>query len=224
MTLRKTVIFDLDGTLVDTSRDLIAGANACFEALGLGAVLDAEADAATALRGGRAMLREGLGRADLDWDESTVDREFPNFIRHYEAVIDATSRPFDGAEAAVRRLRHAGYATGICTNKPERLSELLLTRLGLRDLFDSHIGADTLPVRKPDPEPLRQAVLRAGGDPGRAVIIGDTDTDRNTAAAAGIAAVLVTFGPLGESVAELRPEALLHRFEDLGAVVAGLIG
>lgn len=224
MAIRKTVIFDLDGTLVDTSRDLIAGANACFEALGLGAVLDTATDAALALRGGRAMLRLGFGRLGVVWDEAQIDREYPHFLRHYESVIDATSRPYDGAEAAVQALRDAGYATGICTNKPEKLSDMLLTRLGMRDLFDSHVGADTLAVRKPDPEPLRQAVRRAGGDPAHALLVGDTDTDRDTAAAAGMAAVLVTFGPLGHGVAELKPEALLDRYADLGAVVAGLIG
>jgi phosphoglycolate phosphatase len=124
---------------------------------------------------------------------------------------------------AVAALDHAGYRVGICTNKPERLAELLMTRLGVRDAFGSLVGADTLAVRKPDPAPLREAVRRAGGDPARAVLIGDTVTDRETARAAGVASVLVTFGPGGAQVAALEPEAMIGHFDELPEVVARLL-
>ncbi len=155
----RTVIFDLDGTLVDTSRDLIAAANACFADLGLGAPLDAAGDAATAFRGGRAMLRLGFGRSRPGWTEADVDGEYHRFLDFYEAVIDRETRLYPGAVEAVEALLAAGYRTGICTNKPEALSELLLNRLGVRGLFAGHVGADTLPVRKPDPA----AAVRGGG-------------------------------------------------------------
>ena len=220
----RTVIFDLDGTLVDSSADLIASANACFEALGLGLPLDPVADASTAFRGGRAMLRLGFGRVHPDWTEVDVERAFPQLLDFYEAVIDRETRAYPGAVAAVEALLAAGYATGICTNKPERLSEVLLAKLGLRGLFGSLVGADTLSTRKPDPAPLVEAVRRAGGDPARALLVGDTDTDRKAAAAAAMPCILITFGPEGDAVADLQPEALLGAYAELPQVVRGLIG
>lgn len=211
----RTVIFDLDGTLADTSGDLIAAANACFEALGHGAVLDPAADQATAFQGGRAMLRLGFSRVAPERGEDAVAEQFPLLLDHYAAHIDVHTRLYPGAVAAVEALRGAGFATGICTNKPEGLAETLLGRLGVRGLFASLIGADTLPTRKPDPAPLLAAIEGAGGARDRAILIGDTETDRKTARAAGTPCALVTFGPTGRAVAELSPEALLDHFDDL---------
>ena len=219
----KTVIFDLDGTLADTSGDLIAAANYCFRDMGLGDVLDLARDAGIALRGGRMMLSHGLERVML-FDAATVDQYYPVLLDAYAQAIDTHTQLYPGAMDAVEALKAQGYGVGICTNKPEALAELLLTRLGVRDAFASMVGADTLPVRKPDPEPLREAARRAGGDPAHCVLIGDSDTDRNTARAAGVPSVLVTFGPSGEDMAALEPEALLHQFADLPGIVADLIG
>ncbi|MGB0440636.1 MAG: HAD-IA family hydrolase, partial [Paracoccaceae bacterium] len=120
-------------------------------------------------------------------------------------------------------LRRNGFAVGICTNKPEALAEQLLCDLGVRDAFGSLIGADTLPVRKPDPAPLRAAAIRAGGDPARCLLVGDSVTDRDTSTAAGVPSVLVTFSPAGRSVADLMPEALLDDYGDLPAIAARLL-
>ena len=218
-----TVIFDLDGTLADTSGDLIAAANACFRDMGLGDVLRAAEDAGIALRGGRMMLTRGLERMDR-FDPAIVDRYYPFLLEAYAREIDRHTVLYPGAMAAVDRLKTLGYNVGICTNKPEDLADLLLNRLGIRDEFASLVGADTLPVRKPDPEPLRESVRRAGGDPARSVLVGDSDTDRNTARAAGVPSILVTFGPSVDDMAALNPEALLHSFSDLPGVVDQLIG
>jgi len=220
----RTVIFDLDGTLADTSRDLIAAANHCFRHIGHGDVLDPEGDAATAFRGGRAMLRLGFERVWPEFNDADIDAHYPRLLSAYEEDIDRHTRFYPGAEAAVAALRDSGYALGICTNKPERLADLLMARLGARDLFASLIGADTLPHRKPHPAPYRAAVERAGGEIGRSVLIGDTVTDRDTARAAGVPLVLVTFGPAGPGAEALEPDAMLGDFDDLGAVVARLIG
>jgi phosphoglycolate phosphatase len=220
----RTVIFDLDGTLADTSRDLIAAANSCFRAMGLGDVLDPEADAGVAFRGGRAMLAEGLTRANGGADEAVVALHYPRLLDSYEAAIDRETVLYPGAMEAVGALRDAGYAVGICTNKPARLAELLMTRLGVRDAFASLVGADTLPVRKPDPAPYLAAVDRAGGQIGHSVLVGDTETDRETARAAGVPCILVTFGPDGARVADLGPEALIGHFDELPSAVARLIG
>jgi len=219
----RSVIFDLDGTLADTSGDLLAAANSCFRDMGLGDVLVPGADAGIALRGGKAMLRRGLERVG-QYDVAVVERYYPALLEAYGAAIDLHTYLYPGAMEAVEALKTQGYGVGICTNKPEALAEVLLTRMGIRDAFAALVGADTLAVRKPDPEPLREAARRVGGDPARCVLIGDSDTDRNTARAAGVPSVLVTFGPSGADMAALKPEALLDRFEDLPGVVARLIG
>ncbi|MEL6519037.1 MAG: HAD-IA family hydrolase, partial [Pseudomonadota bacterium] len=204
----RTVIFDLDGTLADTSGDLIAAANACFRDLGHGDLLDPVADAGTAFRGGRAMLTLGFSRLGVE-DAGAVDAQYPRLLAAYGAAIDVHTRLYPGAVEAVRHLISEGYAVGVCTNKPEALAQTLLERLGVRDLFGALIGADTLPVRKPDPAPYVAAVEQAGGVVGQSVLIGDTVTDRKTGLAAGVPVVLVTFGPDGDGVAALEPEALL---------------
>ena len=218
----RSVIFDLDGTLADTSGDLLAAANARFRALGLGDLLTS-ADAGTAVKGGRAMLRLGFSRVS-GFGEDDVETQFAPFIEDYAAALNTHTYLYPGAMEAVAALKSSGYAVGICTNKPIRQAEDLMALLGVRDEFASLLGADSLPVRKPDPEHLRETVRRAGGDPARCILIGDTQTDRDTARNAGVPCALVTFGPGEDDVAALEPEALLHRYEDLPGIVAQLIG
>lgn len=220
----KTVIFDLDGTLADTSGDLIDATNACFAAMGEGPQLFYGQDSALALHGARAMLREGLVRIGRKDDHEELERQYIQFMDHYWAQLHKHSFMFDGAMEAVDTLKTLGYCVGICTNKPEAMAEELLRQLGVRQDFASLIGADTLPVRKPDPTPLIEAVKRAGGDPAQSVLIGDTVTDRDTARAAKVPSVLVTFSPHGRSVEDLSPDALLDRYSDLPKIVQSLIG
>ena len=221
----KTVIFDLDGTLADTSGDLIAAANVCFRQLGFGDVLDPGRDQRTAMMGGaKAMLRLGFERLQEPNAELRVDENYAILLKAYAADIDRYTQLYPRAVVAIEALLGSGYAVGLCTNKPQALAEQLLTSLGVRDLFASLIGADTLSVRKPDPEPLRAAIERAGGDLSRALLVGDSETDRETARAAGVGSVLVTFGPDGHAVAQLSPDALLDHYDDLSKVVARLIG
>ncbi|MBD3678178.1 MAG: HAD hydrolase-like protein [Rhodobacteraceae bacterium] len=220
----RTVIFDLDGTLADTSGDLIAAANAAFRSLGHGDLLDPAADQRTAFRGGRAMLRLGFSRLGADWSEADVDRGYPVLLQAYEADIDRHTRLYPGVERAVEALRSKGFCVGVCTNKPEGLAETLLTRLGVRSMFASMVGADTYPVRKPDPLPYRKSVELAGGAVERSFLIGDTETDRETARNAGVPSVLVTFGPDGPGVSRMTPEALLDHYDDLPDLAAGLLG
>ncbi len=224
MPVGKTVIFDLDGTLADTGADLIAAANACFRRLGLGDQLHPARDKSTAFRGGRAMLRLGFARAGSGHGEAEVDASFVHLVAFYSDNIDRHSFLYPGVVAALDRLAAAGYRLGVCTNKPERLADMLLTSLGVRDRFVSLIGADTLPVRKPAPEPLVEAVSRVGGDLSQSVLVGDTHTDRDTGRAAGVPVILVTFGPDGDAVADLAPEALLSGYDALDDTVRALIG
>lgn len=220
----KTVVFDLDGTLADTSGDLIAAANACFRAMGAGDVLDPARDAATALRGGRAMLRLGMERLERAGEDDVIDANYPLLLEAYARDIDRHTVLYPGAMEAVATLKDAGYFVAICTNKPEALAHQLLTRLGVRDTFGAMLGADTLAVRKPDPEHLFETARRAGGDPAQCLLVGDTDTDRKTARAAGVPCILVTFGPAGGDMAALEPEALLENYTQLPGIVTRLLG
>ncbi len=217
-----TVVFDLDGTLADTSGDLLAAANACFRGLGFGDLLTSQ-DSATALKGGRAMLRLGFSRVD-GVPQGEVDRQYPNLLAAYAQDIDSHTVLYPGAMAAVEALKADGYKVAICTNKPEGLAETLMRSLGVRDQFAALLGADSLPVRKPDPEHLFETVRRAGGDVDRCVLVGDTATDRDTSRNAGRPSILVTFGPSGEDMAALEPEAMISDYSELHAQVRRLIG
>ena len=220
--MKPAVIFDLDGTLADTSGDLIAAANYCFRNLGLGDLLDAGKDAATALKGGRAMLRLGFSRVD-GYGEAEVDAQYPVLLDAYEDALDHHTVLYPGAMDAVERLSGAGYVVGIATNKPEGLAEKLMQSLGVRGAFGSLIGADTLPVRKPDPAHHFAAVDGAGGLRQRSLLVGDTATDRETSRNAGVPSVLVTFGPGRDDVLALDPEATIDSYDELDSVVARLI-
>ncbi len=219
----KAVIFDLDGTLADTSRDLIDGANATLRRMGFGEPLDAVKDKRTAFRGGRAMLRAGLARAGAAGDaEQLANEQYAVLLQDYEAVISRSTKLYDGVESALTELSQSGWNLGICTNKPERLARILLARLNVLHRFGSLVGGDTLAVRKPEPEPLLHAVAQAGGRREQAVFVGDTDTDYFTARAADIPVAMVTFGPHGDDVRKLRPDGLLNHFRELPAAATAL--
>ncbi|HRO11000.1 HAD-IA family hydrolase, partial [Amaricoccus sp.] len=179
-------------------------------------------DRATAFAGGRAMLRAGLGRLGAV-DEAEVDRLYPRLLDLYGAGLAVHSRLYDGVGEALDRLEARGWALGICTNKPEALARGLLDALGLGQRFAVLLGADSLPWRKPDPRHLLETVARLGGVPDRAVLVGDTVTDRDAARAAGMPCVLVGFGPEGDAVAALEPTALVAHYDDLPDLLERLV-
>lgn len=223
---RGTVVFDLDGTLADTAGDLIAAANATFADRGLPVTLDPRADAPAAFRGGRAMLRAGYARipADRLLPPGAEDEDFPRLLDYYARNVAVHTTLYPGAEAALEALAAAGYALALCTNKPARLTEDLLAALGLRHRFAAVTCADTLPVRKPDPRPYRHAVAGAGGTVARSFLVGDTLTDLDCARAAGVRVALVGFGPEGEGITRLSPDAVLAHFDDLPELAARWLG
>jgi len=220
---RPSVIFDLDGTLADTSADLLAAANACFRAMGAGEPLG-PGDALVAFHGGKAMLRAGFARLGREEDEAGIDRWYLRLLEAYDGALSVHTRLYPGAAKALGRLQGAGYALAVCTNKPAGLADRLLRELGLRDLFVALVGGDTLAVRKPDPAPLRLAIEQAGGAPSCSMILGDTASDLGAGRAAGVPVALVTFGPEGRAIGRLGPEAMLDSFDDLPAVARRLVG
>jgi phosphoglycolate phosphatase len=213
-----TVVFDLDGTLVDSSADLAASLNHALAAMGRPTV-----DLATVRgligRGARMLIREALALGGETGD-ALVARAHPIFLAHYADHLRDATRPYPGVEAALDALAAAGARLAICTNKPERLALKLVMMLGWRRRFAAIVGADTLAVRKPDPAPLREAVARAGG--GRAAMIGDSITDADTARAAGLPFVAVSFGFADRPVAALGADAVIDDYADLAATLARL--
>lgn len=217
-------IFDLDGTLADTAGDLLAAANAALAPRGL--PLLTQADRSHAGRGGRSMIRRSLAIAgrpdDTPEAEALIDALYPELLAAYEARIARETTLFDGAEAAIETLVAHGWRIGVCTNKPERLALLLLDALGVRDRFAAILGADTLHVRKPDPEHFLETARRIGADPARSVMIGDTLTDLTTARRAGVPCVLTGFGFAAEALEDLAPDCIVAHFDELPSVLERL--
>ncbi len=216
---RPLLVLDLDGTLVDTAEDLIATLNRILADEGVRPMTRADAGALLGA-GARAMIRRGFAIAEVPLADDKLDRLFSRFIPLYGESIAVHSRPFPGMEAALDRFVAAGWDLAVCTNKLEGLSLQLLDALGLTQRFAAICGGDTFPVRKPDPAHLLGTIARAGGDPKRSVMVGDSGTDIATARAAGIPVVAFTFGYTDKPVAEYHPDAVLDRFDQLFDAVA----
>lgn len=213
----KSIIFDLDGTLADTSADLIAAANIILYRTGCGEPLDTKDDKLLAYKGGRALLEAGFRKVGKQIDDQWFIREgYPLFLEAYAANLSVHTCLFPEVARTLDELITHGWQLGICTNKPERLAKLLLADLNVIDRFRSLIGADTLPNRKPHPEPLLHAISEAGSYPHRSLLVGDTDTDVNTARAANVPVIAVALDIEQERVSRtLDADALLFNYTEL---------
>jgi phosphoglycolate phosphatase len=214
-----TIVFDLDGTLVDTAPDLTHALNYALARQGQPPV-SAETVRSLVGMGALVMIEEGLRRAGVTADLQSM---LGDFLVHYEANIAAESRPFPGAIEVLDRLRDEGATLAVCTNKRESLSRRLLQALELEGYFSAIAGRDTFPVAKPDPGHLTGTIKLAGGDPSRAVMIGDSDIDVRTAKAASVPVVLVSFGYAANKVEGQAPEAVIDHFDELYARLSALL-
>jgi phosphoglycolate phosphatase len=222
MTSVGTIVFDLDGTLVDTAPDLIGALNVILEREGMPPVPLQSARTMIGA-GARRLIERGL---ELDGRNTTVadiDRLTSDFIDYYAAHIADASRPFEGLEAALDDLATRGYRFAVCTNKLEWLSKRLLDRLGLSGRFSAICGADTFGVSQPDPAILQQTVARAGGQLSSAIMVGDAGPDVGVARRAGIPVIGVAFGYTEVPMAELKPDRLIDRMSQLGEAVESLM-
>jgi phosphoglycolate phosphatase len=218
----KTVVFDLDGTLVDTAPDLINALNFILAREGMPAVrLDAARNMIGA--GARKLIERGLELDGRDASKEDLARLTGDFIDHYAAHIADFSKPFEGLEGALNDLQERGYRFAVCTNKLEWLSKLLLDRLGLSERFGAICGADTFGVSKPDPAILRETVARAGGQLSSAVMVGDAGTDIGVARRAGVPVIGVGFGYTDVPMADLKPDRLINHMRELPAAVEALL-
>jgi phosphoglycolate phosphatase len=218
-----TIVFDLDGTLVDTAPDLVATLNIIFGREGLPPIAYDTARNMVG-RGARGMIERGLAADGRALAPGDLDRLVTDFIRHYAEHLADRSRPFPGLEAALDALTADGYRFAVCTNKLEWLSRRLLDALGLSGRFVAICGADTFGIQKPDPEMLRRTIASAAGDATRAVMVGDSLTDIVTARAAGIPVVGVDYGYTETPVAELGPDRVIGSLPELPEAVFALLG
>jgi phosphoglycolate phosphatase len=222
MTSPRIVVFDLDGTLVDTAPDLINALNFILDREGLPPVpLHAARNMIGA--GARRLLERGLELDGRAAGLEDITRLTNDFIDYYAAHIADLSRPFEGLESALDDLGARGYRFAVCTNKLEWLSKLLLDRLGLSARFSAICGADTFGVSKPDPAILRQTIARAGGQLASAIMVGDAGPDIGVARRAGIPVIGVEFGYTEVPIADLKPDRLISRMSDLPAAVESLM-
>lgn len=217
-----TLVFDLDGTLVDTAPDLVAATNHALAALGL-PLVPAETLRQAIGFGARRMIVDGLKHTGVTLSEPDIDRLLVRFLDYYEPNLARESRPFDGAIPVLERLRAKGARLAVCTNKRLNLAERLLKELEIDGLFAAIAGRDSFPVHKPHPDHLTGTVRMAGGDLATSLMIGDTGIDIAAARAAGIPVIGCTFGYSEAPIDTLAPDAVISHFSELEAAASSLL-
>ncbi|HEY7231154.1 MAG TPA: HAD family hydrolase [Pseudolabrys sp.] len=216
-----TIVFDLDGTLVDTAPDLVDTLNVIFAREDF-APLPYEV-ARNFIGGGiKAMIARRLEAAGCVLLPERLERLFVEFIAHYSEHLADRSRPFPGLTDALDALSERGCRFAVCTNKLEALAVRLLDKLKLADRFVAICGQDTFAVQKPDPEILRRTVTAARGKLQTTVMIGDSITDIRTARAAGVPIIAVDFGYSERPISEFRPDRTIGHFAELPASIDGI--
>lgn len=210
----KTVIFDLDGTLVDSSPDIAAALNRAFSGLGLRELGDAEV---LAMLGGgpRILVEKALEAVDGPRDEETSNSALERYTAEYRAEPVARTAFFADAAEALPALAEQGVRLGICTNKRTDIAERVLEHLGVRPLFGSVVGSDRATAPKPDAAHLLDTLAELGAEPGECLYVGDTVIDQRTSNAAGVPYAHVAWGHPVDGA-----QVVLERFSDLLPLVA----
>lgn len=213
------IIFDLDGTLIDSAPDIHAAGNAVLSAEGLPPVT--EEQSRSFIGNGARVFVERLERAGSGAnDPARSARMHAHFMKRYETE-HALTRLYPGVKVALENLRDAGWQMAICTNKPLAPTHAVLAHFGLGGFFEAVIGGDSLPVIKPDPAPLRAAIEALGG--GAVVYVGDSEVDAATAVAARVPFALFTRGYRKTAVAEIAHQRAFDDFRDLPAIAKALL-
>lgn len=217
-----TIVFDLDGTLVDTAPDLMTALNHVMTETGLEPAPDAVIRPHIAL-GARHMIAVALEHRQKPTDDAELDALFERFTIHYSENIAVGSKPFPGLVGALDTFKSEGARLAVCTNKRESMTLKLLEELDLRHYFDAIVGRDTLDVYKPHPRHLTTAIEWAGGSVDRAVMIGDAKPDIGVARAANVPVVGATFGYTDIPIEDLEPDALFSDYAELVDIVRSLL-
>lgn len=217
---KTTIVFDLDGTLVDTAPDLVDSLNHTIAARGL-APVGYEDLTFLVGQGARMMIQRAFELRGAPIDDSELPDLLDRFIAHYRGAMPGMSRPYPGVIEALDRLQADGHRLAVCTNKLEELAVPLLEGLGLAGYFSTIAGGDTFPVRKPDPDHIVQTVLKAGGKPTRILMIGDSINDIAAARNGGIPSIAVTFGYSDVPVETLGATSVIGHFDELTSDLIG---
>lgn len=210
------IVFDLDGTLVDTAPDLVGALNAAMAAEGLGPI-SIESARYLVGAGVRALLERGLTTHGKTVSPERFDELFKIFLDYYARNIAKTSRPYPGVIDALLDLKSQGWRFAVCTNKLEAYSVRLISELKMSHWFEAICGGDTFAFRKPDPRHLTETIARAGG--GDAIMVGDSRADVDSARAAGIPIIGVTFGYTDIAMKDLKPDMLIDHFDQFANAV-----
>jgi len=221
MTPPSTLVFDLDGTLVETAPDLTAALNTVLAIEGLPRADPIRARNAIG-HGARAMIRRALTDISEPADDARLDRLLSEFLDYYVAHIADESHPFPGVAEALDRLEADGWQFAVCTNKRAPLANKLLDALDMSRRFKVIAGPDTYGMAKPDPAHLTRTIAAAAGDTGRAIMVGDSRTDVDTARAAAIPVIGVDFGYTDTPMAEIAPDVVISHYDALADAVTRL--
>ena len=214
------VVWDLDGTLVDSAADIAASLNRLLIENDLDA-LDEDRVRKMIGEGVAVLIRRGFEAHGVTPEGTRLERLVERFLVIYSEIVTASTSLFPGAREALRTLRDAGLRQAICTNKPEAITRQVLDGLGIAEYFGVVVGGDTLPRNKPDPLPLRTVLAGLDVAPERALMVGDSAIDVLLAHAAGVAVAFVTFGYGPEPPDSHRADYRLDHLSDLPAVAAG---
>jgi phosphoglycolate phosphatase len=210
----RAVIFDLDGTLVDTAPDLMAATNHVLSLLKRRPITMPEVRTFVG-RGARILIERGVAATGDAIDEASLSYYHAEFLRHYEGHTADRSEIFPGVVALLNQLADVGIKAGVCTNKPEGLSRQLLDALDLNRFFGAVVGPDTIGIAKPHAAPYLETVKRLGVEPQHSLMVGDSEVDILTARAAGVPVIAVTFGYTAKPVAEYGPDYLVSHFDEV---------
>jgi phosphoglycolate phosphatase len=211
------LVFDLDGTLVDSVPDLTDSLNEVLRECGYAGTLS-QAEVKPMVGDGMPTL---LARAFAARGASSAAAAaaYSRYVAIYEAQATRLTRPYPGVVETLAGLRRRGYRSAVCTNKVQRATEIVLRDLGLADFFDAVAGGDRYPVRKPDPGHLLRLIAELGGSPRHAVMVGDSENDAAVAQAAGVALILMRYGYARSDPATLGAAAVLDDFAELPAAL-----
>lgn len=217
-----TVVFDLDGTLVDTAPDLVRALNETLDLEGL-PHLKLPVVRGMVGQGARVLIERAAALSGVSFSNDRLDQLTRAFIEFYRADIARHSEIFPGAAEALDSLAALGAKLAVCTNKRTDLSVQLLEALGFAERFSAIVGADAVADRKPHPDHYRAAVTRAGGVVRRSLMVGDTAADVAAARGAGAPVAVVAFGYSDGGAEKLGADALLHRYSELMQVTRRLL-
>jgi phosphoglycolate phosphatase len=214
----EALIFDLDGTLVDTAPDLIQATNHVLQSIGRRPVSHGEFRGFVG-HGAMNLIERGTLATGSAIDIETLKRLHRNFLDYYGENVSAHSKVFDGIPKLLAQAHERGLKMGVCTNKVEGLSHKLLGELGLADWFGAVVGGDTLPIMKPDPAPYREVAKRLGVDVSRTMMFGDSETDIRTAQNTGVPVIAVTFGYTAHPVQNFDPTHVINHYDEAWPIV-----